>query len=170
MKRLYSIALAAIAIALVAALGSPFALAQVAQQVTQSTQRLDAATFLQAPAGGATACATVNSSVANNTVTITPPAGQYVYITGVFVDITADTTGTTQVTTLNTTNLTGAPHWSLATIVPTAGANGTFRQIAETYSTPLKSAAPGVAVTFAPSAASLTNTIVCTRVAGYFGS
>ncbi len=69
---------------------------------------------------------------------------------------------------MSTTNLTGGPFWSLATIVPTAGANGTFRQIAEVYATPLKSKAPGTAVTFVPSAAGFTDTIVCTRVAGYF--
>lgn len=143
--------------------------AQVAQQVTQSAQRLDASQFLQTPAGGATACATVNTTAANGTVTITPPAGQYVYITGVYIDITADVTGASQVATMSTTNITGGPIWSLATIVPTAGANGTFRQISESYSTPLKSTAPGTAVTFVPSAQT-NHVIFCTRVAGYFGS
>ena len=140
--------------------------AQTAQQVTQSAQRLDASTGLYGPAGGATTCATVNTTAANGTVTITPPAGQFVYITGFAMDITADTTGLTGVATMSTTNLTGGPFWSLATIVPTAGANGTFRQISETYSTPIKSTAPGTAVTFVPSAQS-NHVIFCTRVAAY---
>ena len=143
--------------------------AQTAQQVSQTGQRLDATTGLYGPTGGVTSCNTINTTAALNTVSITPPAGQYVYITSVDIDITADVTGTTGVATMSTTNLTGGPFWSLATIVPTAGANGTFRQIAETYSTPIKSTAPGTAVTFVPSA-QIAHSIVCTRVGAYFGS
>lgn len=157
-----------IALAGIAALFAASAQAQVANQTTQTGTRLDASQFLQGAAGGATSCATVNQSAANNTVTITPPAGQFVYITGLYVDITANITGTTQVATASATNLTGAPFWSLATVVPTAGANGTFRQIAENYAVPLKSTAPGTAVTWVPSAAGFTNTIICPRIAGYF--
>lgn len=137
--------------------------------VQQSRAMANAATGLYGPAGGATACSTVNTSVANNTVTITPPANKYVYVTSVNMDVTADTTGTTQVITISTTNLSGGPYWSGATIAPTAGAMGTFRQIAEAYPTALRSSAPGTAVTFVPSAASLTDTILCMRVAAYFG-
>jgi hypothetical protein len=71
------------------------------------------------------------------------------------------------VATLSTTNLSGGPIWSLATIVPTAGANGTMRQISETFPTALKSTVPGTAVTFVPSAQSA-HVIFCARVAGYF--
>ncbi len=132
--------------------------------------RTDAATGLFGPAGGATSCNSVNTSVANNTVTITPPAGLYVYIAGVYIDITSDPTGTTTVATMSTTNVTGAPFWSLATIIPTgtSGAFGNMRQIAESYATPLKSRTAGTAVTFVPSAAGFTDTIVCTRVLAYF--
>jgi hypothetical protein len=144
-----------------------FASAQQAPAVQQTGTRADAATGLYGPLGGATTCATVNTTAANATVTITPPGGQYVYITGVYIDLTADVTGVTQVSTLSTTNITGAPFWSLATLVPTAGANGTFRQLAETYATPLKSAAAGVAVTFVPSAQE-NHLIECIRVAAYF--
>ena len=158
-----------LAVAALALLVAAPAYAQVAQQVTQSSTRLDAGTGLYGPATGATACATVNTTAANNTVTITPPAGQYVYITGISIDITADTTGLSGLATMSTTNITGSPIWSLATIVPTAGANGTFRQIHETFSTPLRSTAPGTAVTFVPSAQS-NHVIFCTRVAAYFGT
>lgn len=148
-------------------LASGIAFAQQAPAIQQSGTRLDAGTGLYGPAGGATTCATVNTTAANGTVTITPPAGQYVYITSFAMDITADTTGLTGVATMSTTNLTGGPFWSLATIVPTAGANGTFRQISETYATPIKSTAPGTAVTFVPSAQS-NHVIFCTRVGAYF--
>lgn len=151
----------------VAILAVASAQAQVAQQITQSTTRLDAGTSLNGPAGGATTCNTVNTTAANGTVTITPPAGQYVYINGISIDITADVTGLTGQATMSTTNITGSPIWSLATIVPTAGANGSFRQIHETFSTPLRSTAPGTAVTFVPSAQS-NHVIFCTRVAAYF--
>ncbi len=150
------------------AISATMAQAQVAQQTTQTGTRLDASQFMQGAAGGATSCSTVNQTAANNTVTITPPAGQYVYITGIFVDITANITGTTQVATASMTNVTGGPFFSLATIIPTAGANGTFRQIAENYPIPLRSTAPGTAVTWVPSAAGFTNTIICPRITGYF--
>ncbi len=141
--------------------------AQVAQQVTQTAARADSGTSLNGPSGGATSCNTVNTTAALNTVTITPPAGQYVYITGVFIDITANITGLTGQATLSTTNVTGGPFWSLATIIPTAGATGgVFRQIAEWYATPLRSTTPGTAVTFVPSAQSA-NVIYCIRVAAY---
>ena len=139
--------------------------------VQQSPTKLDAATFMASTPAPATACATVNTTTANGTVTITPPAGQYAYITGVYFDLTADVTGTTNTavaTWANVTNPNGsAPVYSLATIVPTAGANGTFRQIAETYNPPLKSTAAGTVVTLTPSA-QLAHTIVCPRVTGYF--
>ncbi len=154
---------------LLAIMASAGAFAQVGQQTTQTATRLDASTGLFGPATGATACSTVNTTAANNTVTITPPSGQFVYITGFYLDITADVTGLTGVATMSTTNITGGPIWSLATVVPTTGENGTFRQVSETFNPPLKSTAPGTAVTFVPSAQS-NHVIYCTRVAAYFGS
>ena len=151
----------------VLALSLTAANAQVALQTTQTATRLDASTFLQAPAGGSTACSTVATSTANGTVTITPPAGLYVYVTGVYIDIASDATGATSTNTMSTTNLTGSPIWSLATIIPTANSVGQFRQIAETFPTPMKATTPGTAVTFVPSGTNA-HAIICTRVAGYF--
>lgn len=145
-----------------------------AQAVTQqAATRLDSATFMASTPAPGTACATVNTTAANGTVTITPPGGQFVYITGVYIDITADITGLTSVAVdtwagLNNPNGT-APVYSLATIVPTSGANGTFRQIAEVYSPPLKSASAGASVTLTPSAQS-NHVIFCPRVLGYFAN
>lgn len=143
------------------------AYAQQATPVTQSATTSTASQFLQGSLGGATTCSTVNTSAANGTVTITPPAGQFVYVTGVFVDITSNTTSATQQATMASTNLTGSPVWSLATIAPTAGSSGQFRQISETFATPLKSTLAGTAVTFVPSAQT-NNVIFCPRVAGFF--
>lgn len=146
-----------------------FAQAQQATPVQQSGSMLNAATGLYGPAGGATACATVNTTTANNTVTITPTSGNYVYITDVEIDLTGDATGTTGVATMSTTNLTGGPFWSLATLaVATGSGGGGIRNMRSTFPTALKSAAPGVAVTFVPSA-QIANQIVCTRVAAYIG-
>ena len=144
--------------------------AQVGPQLTQTASRADAATGLFGSAGGAATCNTVNSTVANGTVTITPPGGNYVYIAGVYIDITSDTTGTTGVATMSTTNLTGGPFWSLATLLTgnqTSGVMANMRQISESYATPLKSTVPGTNVTFVPSA-QIADTIVCTRVLAYF--
>lgn len=165
MRNLRNALLAGTALAVI--LGSA-ANAQQATAVQQSASRLDATQFLQGSVGGVATCNTVSTTTANSKVTITPPAGQFVYVTAVDIDLTSDITGTTQVTTLSTTNITGAPFWSLATVVPTTGENGTFRQIAEHYPAGLKATTPGTAVSFVASAASFTDTILCMRVAGYF--
>lgn len=149
-------------------LASGVAFAQQAPAIQQSGSRLDTATGLYGPAGGATSCATVNTTAANNTVTITPPSGYYVYITSVNVDISGDATGTTGVATMSTTNLTGGPFWTLATLaVATGSGGGGIRNIHDIYPTGLRSTAPGTAVTFVPSA-QIANQIVCARVSAYF--
>lgn len=161
---LRSLALAGI----IALLGVATVQAQVAQQVTQTGSKLDVASGLFGPLGGATTCNSVNTTAANGTVTIRPPGGQFVYVTGVYIDIVSDVTATTQVSTMSTTNLSGAPFWSLATVVNASGQQESFRQISETYTTPFKSTVPGTNVTFVPSA-QIANQIVCIRVAAYFG-
>lgn len=140
--------------------------AQISTQVTQTGTRLDAATGLAGPLGTTTSCSTVNTTVANNTVTITPPAGQYVYITGFYLDITSNATGSTTVATGSFTNVTGSPVWSLATLAVATASGDQNRQISEVYATPLKSTTPGTAVTWLPSA-QVANQIYCPRVAYY---
>ena len=141
--------------------------AQSPAVVNQSPSRLDTATFLATSLGGATSCATVNTTTANGTVTIAGQAGLYIYITGVYIDLPSDTTGTTGVATLSTTNITGSPVWSLATLAAAAAAGATNRQIADVYPTGLRSASPGTAVTFVPSA-QIAHIALCIRVAGYY--
>ncbi len=122
----------------------------------QDPQRLDAA---QMVATSATSAATI---------TITPPAGQSVYITNVEVTNCAGGTAVTAATptSLTTTNLNGAA-WTIGSGV-TAGLcqpspiNGPFPLA-------LKSAQPGVAVTFVlPTFA--TNQTVRVSVYYYFGA
>src|ERR1700757_997702 len=88
------------------ALAPSLAFAQSATQ--QTATHADAATFLQAQAGSA-ACNTVNTTVANGTVTITPPGSQYVYITGIYIDVEQDATGETLAQKVTSTNITGSP-------------------------------------------------------------
>lgn len=124
-----------------------------AQTITQQiNSHADAAQFVSTSATTAT------------TITITPPAGQSVYVTG--VEITncagASAVSAAAVTSITTTNLGGAS-WTLGSGVsaglcqpsPSAG----------TFGLPLKSAAPGTAVTIVlPSFA--TNQTV--RVSAYY--
>lgn len=131
--------------------------AQVAMQ--QSGQHLDAATNV----------CTVSAALAVNqqeTVTCTPPAGQFVYITSISFDVCTDGTGTAaNQVTWTTTNLTGSPTFGFS-IAATAS-------ICQHWSiplpTPLKSTAAGTAVTFVSPTAATHNSYHAT-VATYFGS
>lgn len=106
--------------------------------VQQAGSRVEAAT------GVAFAQAAVGST---STATIVVPAGNYAYITGVSMETCANATGTTVITNGNytTTNIQGTPSWSFSF----AGtANTCIPVIRESFSVPLKSAQPGVNVTF----------------------
>jgi hypothetical protein len=154
------------AVAIVGALSGPVA-AQQATAVQQSASELRAATFLQGQAAGATACNAVSATAASGTVTITPQAGQYVYITGVYMDIfQTDATGVSGVPTVSTTNITGSPIWAATTVATSLQGI----HYVDLFPNALKSTAPGTAVTFVPSATQGAKNILCIRVAGYFGS
>src|SRR5712691_11249974 len=68
--------------------------------ITQTATRPDAAQFWVGQAAGATACNAVSSTAASGTITITPPSGQYVYLTTLIVQINTDATGATAVPTV----------------------------------------------------------------------
>lgn len=137
-----------------------------AQALTsQTASHADAATFLQAASNGATSCNTVSETVAQDTITITPPAGQYVYITGYFGAKTTDATGVTETLTVSTTNVTGSPIYDYNTSLSTSVQRPA---IVENYNPPLKSTVAGTAVTFVPSATQSAHSYLCHRVAGYF--
>jgi hypothetical protein len=126
-----------------------FAAPAVAQvQVQSSATHIDAATQV---------CSFAASPVAVNqqeTVTCTPAAGQFVYITGLSFDVCTDGTGTAaNQVTWTSTNLTGAPVWSFS-IAATASI---CQHFSEPLSTPLKSTAAGTAVTLVSPAAATHN-------------
>jgi hypothetical protein len=123
------------------------AAAQQGSLVQQSGTRLEAATqvaFAQAAAGS------------TSTATITVPAGQYAYITGVSMDTCADATGTTALanSSFTSTNIQSTPSWSISFA---AAANTCGTRISEAYATPLKSLIPGTAVTVVSPATSAHN-------------
>jgi hypothetical protein len=133
---------------LLALLAGP-ALAQTT--VNQSPSRFDAATGVCALAGA------VNATQAAGTCTITPPSGQYVYFTYMQVGQCQDGTASISGIQLNftSTNLNG---WvqetsvlSAATITTNAGTN-LCAYVGGAKATPLRSAAPGTAVTIVPPA------------------
>ena len=133
--------------------------------VTQSGSKADASTFYAAPA--ATSCTTSQASIANLTVTITPPAGQYVYLTGVYVEYLPNATAASSATLWTATNITGTPAW-LANVTASAASVPTSEfLIAEIYPTGLKSTVAGTPVTILPQATSA-STFQCVKAVGYF--
>lgn len=138
-----------------------------ATSVTQSAFRADGATFLQQSAGGSAACNTVNSTTANDTITITPPAGYFVVLTGLYIESLPNATGVTAFNNFVSTNLTGNPVWSIATFTNAATVPGAYTSVNETYPTGLKSTVAGTAVTIAQSAQNA-QTAFCMHAAGYF--
>ncbi len=135
--------------------------------VTQSGQKADSATFFAAPA--ATSCTTVAATVANLTITVTPPAGQYVYLTGVFIEVLSNATAASSATIWTSTNLTGNPVW-LANVTASSASVPTFEwQVAEVYPTALRSTVAGTPVTILPTATSA-STFQCAKVVGYFNA
>jgi len=122
-----------------------------APPVAQIATRGDAAT-------GVCALATaVDATQAAGTCTITPPAGQYAYFTGIYVAACGDGTASQSDIQLNftTTNLNGfvveTSFISGSTITTAPGASLCDR-VSMPFATPLKSAAPGGVVTIVPHA------------------
>lgn len=151
-----------------AALNEAKAQTQPGTTVTQSTYHADAATALTGPAGGRTTCSTSQDTVANLTVTLTPSAGNYVYITGVHFTGQGNATAATSTTVWSSTNLTGSPAW-LTPFIASAAANPTVLiDVHELYPTALKSTAAGTAVTLVPQATSA-SAFLCPRVAWFQG-
>jgi hypothetical protein len=172
MNRLKKVLLAGVAAA--ALLGAPVAMADApGTSVTQSATHLDAASFWVGQANGLTACNAVSQTSASETITITPPAGQYTYLTALLLQRNTDATGVTEVPTISTTNISSnggatAAALSAASALSTTGTTNTGAVIPFPFG--LKSAAPGVAVTFVPSAAQATHGILCMSAVGYFNA
>jgi hypothetical protein len=133
--------------------------------VTGSAYHADASTLLAATS--ASNCTTTQVAVATLSMTITPPAGNFVYITGMYIEVGSNGTGSTASTTAWTsTGITNTPSW----LVGAGGATlaGPTQQVAETYPPGgLKSVTPGTAVVLAP-VATLASAFTCAKVTGYF--
>ncbi len=159
----------------VALLGMPVAMADApGTSTTQTATHLDAASFWIGQASGATACNAVSQTSASMTITITPPAGQYVYLTALLLQRNTDATGVTEVPTIATTNISfsggvTAAVLSAASTLSTTGLTNTGAVIPFGVGG-LKSSAPGVAVTFVPSAAQATHGILCMSAVGYYNA
>ena len=134
--------------------------------VTQSGSRADAAAFYAAPAA-ATSCTTSQASIANLTITITPPAGNFVYLTGLYIEYLANATAAASATLWTATNITGTPAWLAAVNASGTGVPTGEYLIAETYPTGLKSTVAGTPVTILPQATSA-STFQCVKAVGYF--
>jgi hypothetical protein len=121
-------------------------------QVQNTGTMLNAATLVSSTAPA------VNATQAAGTVTITPPSGQYVYFTGIYVAACGDGTASTSSVQQNftSTNLSGLTIQTsmLAFAATTAIANNisSCDRVSLPFATPLRSAAAGTAVTIVPPA------------------
>ncbi len=133
--------------------------------VTQSAQRADAATFFVG--NTRTSCTTSQDTVANLTLTISPPAGNYVYLTGLYFEVAPNATASTSNTLWTATNLTGSPQWLTGTTTAAAANPSAPYFINEVYPTALRSTVAGTAVTIVPSATTA-SAFICLHAVGYF--
>lgn len=127
--------------------------AQAPTTTQQSATTLDSATR-------------VDTAVTATTITITPPAGQFVYISEIDIQNCAGASAVTAaaVTTVTTTNITGSPAWTVGSGV----AAGLCTNQVITYPKGLKSTTAGTATTFVlPTFA--TNQTIRVNVASYSG-
>lgn len=124
--------------------------AQVAPPVQQSATRSDAATLVGTITSSGSALA-VNTTT---TSTLTAPAGQYVYITGVTFEVCTNGTGTAQnQVTFTSTNISNTPSFQYS-VAATASICQRWNEI---FGAPLKSLQPGVNVTFVSPTAAANN-------------
>ncbi len=158
--------------AAIALLGAPVAMAEFpGTSITQTATHLDAAQGWWGSAAGATSCNAESATSPTDTITITPPAGQYVYLTQFFFQHSTDATGATEVPTISTTNIsTSGGVAAFLSAASTLATTGYHVETAIPFPNGLKSAAPGVAVTFVPSATLSAHTIMCNSATGYFNS
>jgi hypothetical protein len=139
MRKLFPI-LGASAIALALALagcGSAWAQAVgTPTGVQQNQSRLDAAVNVTKDAGS------INE--AQTTITLTPAAGQCVYLDSALLGIGSDATGATGVETFTTTNMNGLG-WTFYSVLSTTNIPITVQLVG---ASPIKAATCGTAVTF----------------------
>ena len=144
-----------------------FAQSALGTVVTQSGYKADAATFFAQSVGGRTTCSTTQDTVANETINIVAPAGNYVYLTGLYIEGSANATAASSATVWSATNLSGSPAW-LVNFTASAAANPSGQTlINEVYPTGVKSTVAGTAVTILPQATAA-SAFQCAHAVGYF--
>lgn len=122
--------------------------AQQGSLIQQSASRLDASTNVAV----GTNFNTVNST---SVATATGVAGQYVYLTGLVIDLCGDTTGTAATPNLlfTSSGIAGSPSWQYADTA--ALSLSTCKHWGETFTIPLKASATGTNVVVTSPAALL---------------
>ena len=156
--------------AAIALLAAPVAMADLPNgtSVTHTAAHLDAATIWQGAAGGAGSCNAVSATSPTDTITITPPGGQYVYLTEFILQKSTDATGATEVPTISMTNIaTGGFPAFLSAASTLSTTSGAMVNQSIPFPNGLRSAVAGVAVTFVPSATLSAHTIMCNSVTYY---
>lgn len=139
--------------------------------VTQTAVHLDAATVWQGQANGVTSCNAVSATSVSDTITITPPAGQYVYLETFIMQHSTDATGATEVPTISMTNISGGGFPAFLSAASTLATTGYTVNFAIPFGPGgLKSTVAGTNVTFVPSATLSSHTIMCNSVAYYTNS
>src|SRR6266576_4828029 len=126
--------------------------------VQQSATHADAASFVAQ--NTRTSCTATQDTVANLTLTITPPAGNFVYLQGFFAEVAPNATGVASATAWTTTNMPGNLNWLTVTNVVTTAPSS--QQVGEYYATGIKSSVAGTAVTIVPSA-TMASSLVCVK-------
>lgn len=134
---------------------------------TQTANRPDAGLQIFTPS--AANCTATQATATPLTLTMTPPAGQYVYISELAITVIPNATGSNSTTVYSSTNLTGSPVWLIGEFSNAAALPAMAPlQVNDVYPTGLKSTTPGTAVTLVP-AATLASASVCPRVVAWFG-
>ena len=159
------------ALALLAAMAAPASADFAGTSTTQTATHPDAAVFWTGQANGATSCNAVSQTSASDTLTITPPSGNYAYLTALTVQFSTDATGATAVPTIAITGVAGsgaAPYLSAATTLSTTGYHSDI--VIPFPVGGLRGSTPGGAITLVPSAAMGAHSILCMTAVGYFNA
>lgn len=157
-------------VAAVALLSAPITVnADQASQisVTHTATHLDAASIWTGQANGATSCNAVSQTSASDTITLSPPGGQFAYLTEFFLQHSTDATGATEVPTIAMTNIATGGFPAFLSAASTLATTGYHVETAIPFPNGLHSAAAGTAVTFVPSATLSAHTIMCNSVTWY---
>lgn len=134
-----------------------------AQQAATTTAVQNTATRSDA----STIC--VSSNTSSGTITFTPPAGQYVYVSEIDFENGQSTTGVAAAaapTNVTISNITGAPVWNMASGAATTPGTNT-QSFSVLYPSGLKSTTPGTVVTITLPAI-ITNQFLRVNACAYF--